>query len=334
MDVPTEIGLNICRAQLFQLLNMRYHDDDDYDESGLPYERLQYIDSKIEKLLKELPWYFQINEHGQLPQLPGSLQEILTWQHHILRTCICTQRIRMHRPFLGAGIGDARDKCISAAENAVVVYRCLRKDNAPTSWHKFLPQAYQIFSVAVTVAALLLVERNIQIPSLYDAVKDMVEDLEILERHGCHVPVATEGRKVLLRLLTMIEKRTAGETASDEAQCLVPQISGIMGGERTTRAYMSRLATGASHAGMIPVRPGATSNEARNDDLEMNTAVTSVDDALDVSWISSLLDVSFDDMAGMFAFENMKDGGGKLALFNWDMTGLLMNAQQSNSQMS
>ena len=335
MDQPTEMALNISRAWLFQLLNMRYHgDDNSNDATASPYDRIRDLDSRVERLLTELPWYFQINEHGQPPQLPEHLYERLTWQHHILRTCICTQRIRMYRPFLAEGIEGARDRCIKAALDAVAVYRSLRQDIALTSWHKFLPQAYQIFSVAVTVAALFLVEGNIHMPSLYETVKDMATDLQILDRHGCHVPVAMQGRKVLLKLLSLVEMRSSGVTSPEEAQRLVPQISCIMGGERTTREYMSRLTDDPSPAAQVcttvPIGPETVRHRLHGDELEVDrSAIRGGGDDLEVSWVNALLEMTFDDMETASDSEGVTDAPSTLALFNWDMTGFLINAQQA-----
>lgn len=331
-DRPTEMALNISRAKLFQLLNLRHHGDDSYNDKGTsPYDRVRDIDTKIESLLAELPWYFQLDEDGNPPQLPEHLHEIITWQHHILRTCICTQRIRMYRPFLSTGLEGARHRCLEAALDAVAVYKTLRKDVSQTSWHKFLPQAYQIFSVSVTVAALLLVEGNIDMPSLYESIKDMVTDLQILDRKGCHVPVATQGRKILLKLLSLIEMRVAGLPSPDETESLVPQISGIMGGERTTREYMGRLADDPSPATRTNENlrePGTGYTKSQTIGPEVDRPVLREhEDGLEVSWMGSLLEMSFDDLETGLDSEYMLDAPDTMALFNWDMTGFLANAQ-------
>jgi hypothetical protein len=169
----------------------------------------------------------------------------------------------MYRPFLAADVEGARDRCVKAALDAVAVYRSLRQDIAQTSWYKFLPQAYQIFSVAVTMAALFLVEGNIHMPSLYEAVKDMATDLQILDHQGCHIlPVAMQGRKLLLKLLSLVEMRSSGVASPEEAQSLVSQMSCIMGGGRTTREYMSRLTDDPSPAAQVgttvPIGPCVT----------------------------------------------------------------------------
>jgi hypothetical protein len=333
MDEPTMMSQNILRARVFQLLNLHYHGDDNCNNpTASPYGRIRNIDEKIDHLLQSLPWYFQLNDQGQPMQLPEAVHEVVTWQHHIIRTCICTQRIRMYRPFLGAGIDGARDTCVKAAVDAVSVYKALRQDISEAFWLKFLPQAYQIFSVAVTVAALFLVEGNLEVPDLYESMKDMVMDLQVVERRGCQVPVTIQGRKILLRMMSLIDTRNRSVPSPEEAHSLVPQISVVMGGERTTREYMNRLGDAPANNEMVtPASTGPPDHDHWQDaqgNVEAGTSSTRRDsDELDNSWMTPLLDLSFSDMEMGFDSGGMVEAPSNMALFNWDMTGFLINAQ-------
>ncbi|CAM1508106.1 Fc.00g049540.m01.CDS01 [Cosmosporella sp. VM-42] len=327
MDEPTTMSMNIFRAQLFQILNRHFCAG---DGSGLgSYESILALDAEILGLVAKLPWYFQLNEDGLPPRMPEPLCEVLTWQNHILRTCVSTQRIRMYRPFLSARIEDAWNNIVKAANDSLVVYRTLRTDRAPTSHQKFFAQAYQVFSVAVTVAALLLVEGSLPIPNVCQQIKDMAMDLKILEDQGCPVPVATHGRQVLLKMLALCDSRATNPTSPEDAQRLVPDISVILGGENTTRAYMGRL---ASQAQMNT--PTTTISPAQNPPpLEQEEEAT-VENAMErnpaeISAFSpqSLIDPPWGGMLGDLDPDLFLEDARPLGLLNWDMTGLLADAQ-------
>lgn len=150
----------------------------------------------------------------------------------------------MYRPFLSPGVGDSWAKCIEAAEDALAVYRSIRTNRSMTSLQKFLPQVYQIFSVAVTVTALLLVEGSLPILNVRQQIRDMAEDLQILEDQGCVSPVASRGRRVLLKMLSLVDMGNNGASASDEdTDSLVSGIGFIFGGEQAAQTYMQRLAS-------------------------------------------------------------------------------------------
>ena len=277
IEEPTVMSMNIFRARAFQLLNRNFfqreaeldnpreegadgHDPDHTRDSA--YENVAALDRQMLDLMADLPWYFQLDADGCPPRLAEPLGERITWQHHILRTCISTQRIRMHRRFLRrprTGTNTSWQSCVSAAADSMLVYRALRTTGRGTpAWRqKFAPQAYQVFSVAVTVAALLLVEGSLPIPDVRRRLGEMVADLEVLEREGCRVPIAAHGRRVLVKMLVFCEARGAAAGATpvspEEARGLVPDIAIILGGERNTRAYMDRLqnapARGRTRAG-------------------------------------------------------------------------------------
>ena len=329
-EEPTVMSMNIYRAQVFQIWNKHFVDSygDGRDESL--YDRVRRTDGEIVDLMKKLPWYFQVL--GDRPtQLPESLREILTWQHHILRTCISTQRIRMYRPFLSTRAGDSWDICVQAAADALVVYRTLREEVALTSRQKLLPQAYQNFSVAVTVGALLLVEGWLPIPNVYEQLKNMTMDLGLLDSQECQIPLAMRGRKVLIKMLSLLELRTVRPTSPEDARSLVHDISVILGGERTTRAYMSRLAdkSGPNQA-QTPASATLPTDEAtlefRDHDVD-NTS--SYQERVNIeATLSSLLDASWDELQSQSDVMPM-GGTSRLGLLNWDMTGLLLDSQQN-----
>ena len=244
--------LNIFRARFFKLMN--HHLCHSSAEDARSYEAICKLDDEVLSITKSYPWFFQLDPDGRPPLLPQPLGEILVWQNHIIWTCISTQRIRMYRPFLASRVGSSWTKCIEAAEDAMAVYRSsIRTNRSPTSLQKFLPQAYQIFSVAVTVTALLLVEGSLPIANARQQIRDMADDLRMVEDQGCVSPVASRGRRVLLKMLRLVDMGSEGlgsasgqdedAEADADADGLVAEIGFIFGGEQAARTYMQRLAS-------------------------------------------------------------------------------------------
>ncbi|KAF7560973.1 hypothetical protein G7046_g3185 [Stylonectria norvegica] len=333
IDEPTEMSMNIFRAQIFQMLN-RHFCAGNGDNLG-SYEAVRALDAEIMDLVSKLPWYFQLDDDGRPPRMAEPLCEILTWQNHILRTCVSTQRIRMFRPYLSARVEDAWHNCVKAAEDALVVYRTLRKDRAPTSRQKFFAPAYQVFSVAVTIAALLLVEGSLPIPNVYQQIKDMAMDLKMLEDQGCPVPVATHGRQVLLKMLALCDSRAIIPASPEDAQQLVPHIAVILGGEDTTRAYMGRLNSQAQMntptTTISPTQqPPAVVEAEQEEEEEMGVCRPEQQDAVeDMAGYSpqSLMDPQWGLLGDLDPDMFLDDIDRPLGLLNWDMTGLLADAQ-------
>lgn len=321
LNEPTTMSMNIFRATIFRLINEALVSNPTHLKS---FELVVDLDRQLLEVMDKLPWYFQLEADGKAKTFPSGY-DFLTWQNHILRTCVSTQRVRMYRPFLADHKGTAFHSCSTAVADALAVYRSMRADKNMHSQQKFYPQAYQIFSVAVTMAALLLVERTLanSVNSRIE-IQRMASDLGLLETQGCPVPVAINGRKVLLKMLSLIEQ---GESCSPEdAERLVPDISIILGGENSTRAYLSRRTTRDANGQTVSERPvtepqQAKSSEQANYTGDISTlAMSSRNREEDLSFMlraeSSSLQFDFDD----FQLSDSHD------LFGWDMTGLLSDA--------
>ena len=317
---PTAMSMNIYRARVFQLINKALVSDPSQFRS---YNFIVDLDRELLRVMEKLPWYFKLDANRKVKLFPGAY-DFLPWQNHILRTCVSTQRIRMYRPFLADQSNNSFNECLAAVEDALLVYRTLRDDKPMKSQQKFYPQAYQIFSVAVTSAALLLVERTIpQAAQFRIDIQTMATDLGVLEDQASPVPVAANGRRVLLKMIELFEQ---GDTCSPEdTERLVPDISIILGGESSTRAYLGRrtchglqhLRTPGQSTTVAEQVPSAQDQEQHNAaDPLMNTLV---DDQ----------DLSFDPMLepgeGMFDFDQFQLED-PYELFSWDMTGLLSDA--------
>lgn len=324
MNEPTAMSMHIYRARVFQLINKALVSDPSQFRS---YDSIVNLDRELVKVMDDLPWYFQL-EAGRKAKLFPAAYDFLPWQHHILRTCVSTQRIRMYRPFLADQTNDSFNACIAAVEDALTVYRTLRDDKPMTSQPKFYAQAYQIFSVAVTLAALLLVERTIpQAAQFRVDIQTMATDLEVLEAQASPVPVAVNGRSVLLKMIKLFEQ---GDSCSPEdAERLVPAISTILGGESSTRAYLGRRTTqGSQHQSSVGQATPATELRAFAQGQEYHDVVGSMENVQ----TDDRDDLPFDPMIepgeGMFDFDEFQLAD-SYGLFGWDMTGLLSDASAS-----
>lgn len=252
--------LNIFRARFFKLMNS--HICYGHPNGSNSYEAIRKLDDEVLNITRSYPWFFQLDQEGRPPPLPHPMGEIITWQNHIIRTCISTQRIRMYRPFISHRIGDSWAKCTEAAEDAMAVYRTLRRNKSSTSLQKFLPQAYQVFSVAVTVTALLLVEGSLPIPNVWQQIRNMADDLKILEDEGAVSPVASRGRQVLTKMLSLVDMGNNGAPVPELTDDLVSDIGFIFGGEEAAQTYLHRMASrNPRHSGRDTSVPSTVSEQ-------------------------------------------------------------------------
>ncbi|KAJ9634999.1 hypothetical protein H2204_005954 [Knufia peltigerae] len=318
MNEPTVMSMNIYRARIFRLLNRALVIGPSQLQS---YNSVVEIDRKLLKIIDELPWYFQL-DHEEKAKTFSAAHEFLTWQNHILRTCVSTQRVRMYRPFLDS-VTSAFDTCIGAVEDALATYRTLRRNEPIVTQQKFYPQAYQIFSVAVTLATLLLVERTVPNAARFRVdVHNMADDLGLLEAQACPVPVAVNGHNVLLKILSLFEQ---GESCSPEdAERLVPDISIILGGENTTRAYLRRrTATETQQSNQVQAHLGDVRDQGDGGRQLQGSEVTTGQ----LISLTPLLGAA----EGLFDLDDF-DLSDSYGLFDWDMTGLLSDALASGRQ--
>ncbi|RFU76844.1 transcription factor [Trichoderma arundinaceum] len=333
-DEPTIMMVNIFRARFFKLMN--YHICFGSPDDAHSYEAICKLDDEILNITRTYPWFYQLDQEGRPPPLPQPLGEILTWQNHIIRTCISTQRIRMYRPFLSTRVGDSWAKCIEAAEDAMAVYRTIRTNRSITSLQKFLPQVYQIFSVAVTVTALLLVEGSLPIMNARQQIRDMAEDLQILEDQGCVSIVASRGRQVLLKMLRLVDVGNNAIPAPEEdADSLVSDIAFIFGGEQAARSYMQRLASRnqrlkarTSSASTTKQQPTPTSMENFPYSNPQQFKGMIVDDStMHVSAVETPMEYITDQTTGAYQMNLMMDDMVLQNLLNFDMTALMADTR-------
>ncbi|KAK2882437.1 hypothetical protein FQN49_000359 [Arthroderma sp. PD_2] len=237
IEEPTETSANILRSEIFLVMRKLFDSGFEYLSS---YEYVRSIDLELENLCRNFPWYFQLDERGKCANLPAS-QDFILWQFHLLHSCICMQRIRMNRPFIHARVGDSWATCAKAANEVLAVYQSMRNPDVEEfrKKHKLFVQAYQIFSAAVALAGFLLVERSFPADNIRPLIEMVISDLSLCTADAS---IAVGGRNTLIKMLDMYDRRQQREPVEPES--LIPEISGVFGGEQTTRKYLKRCDIG------------------------------------------------------------------------------------------
>lgn len=232
LDEPTELSYNILRARVMAVLQKLYVDN---CSRLMSYSFVQSIDAQMMQVVNSFPWYCRIRRDQEgVPALAMGMSD-LSWQQHLLHTCICVQRIRMYRPFLHPPAGSASRICAESAEDVLSVYSLLRNsygEQLPRS-PRFILQCYQIYSVAVALAAFLLVERTF--PSLRIR-KDIEMVITDMAHRDTAAAVVVDGSKLLQKMLDMSDRWD--RLKSRESEQLIPAIATVFGGEQTTRNYL------------------------------------------------------------------------------------------------
>jgi hypothetical protein len=240
MDEPTEMSMNVTRTKVLIVLNKLYMDSGHHLSS---YRFVADIDTELSTIIDDFPWFFNVKNSHRWTELPQSLDFIRVY--NILHTCICMQRIRMYRPFIHSDTG-AWEMTLTAARDALAVYEVLRTvhTHQPQSPRKYGIAHYQVYSVAVTLAVLLLVETPVpdeRIAAIRSCIELVISDLDQLSREE-KIPVALEESKIISQILEMYDspEQTKG-LSSDQ---LVAQIYTVVGGRMTTKNYLER---GSAH---------------------------------------------------------------------------------------
>ena len=226
------MSYNILRAKLMAILQKLYVDNCSRLTS---YNFVQSIDAEMMQVVDSFPWYFRIrrDEEG-IPALAMGTND-LSWQQHLLHTCICVQRIRMYRPFLHPPVGAAARICSESAESVLSVYTLLRNSYSEQLRRspRFVLQSYQIYSAAVALAAFLLVERTFPPQRIRKDIEMVIADLA---QRDTAAAVAVDGSELLQKMLDMCDRWD--RLNAQESEQLIQAIATVFGGEQTTRNYL------------------------------------------------------------------------------------------------
>lgn len=315
IEQPTEATLKLHIGTLFQLINRRLCTGNGTYLKD--YENVVSMEEELLQFMKALPWYLQPNANSSFVGF-----EFVKWQHHIIRTCVATQRIRMHKPFLSNRSNASWRSCAEAARDALTVYKEIRTEKSPAFRQKFFAGCYQIFSVAVTLAALLLVERAEPFPDALAWLERLATDLKQVEDQGCFVPLAQHGRTVLLNMISYYEHRQP--YTPRDAEKLVSDISVILGGEQATRAYLDRYPVNQGGGSLT----SAATNPTQMTATTVVAAETPIQGTLQLDAQLTSQECVLDMETPNFGYQTF-DTNIPLDLLNWDMTGLLNDALNS-----
>ncbi|TQB74923.1 hypothetical protein MPDQ_003954 [Monascus purpureus] len=230
-DEPTELSANIARAEAFKILRRLFKDDGAHLSS---WEHVSLVDEQIQAVIDTFPCYRSLSSFTELDPIPPHLQALQS-QYHSIHSSLCTQRIRMMRPFLGSSLNKAYDVCLQATQDIMSVYKYLRSHESFRRNPKFYIQAYETYTSTVQLAAFLLVEPSFPPDTIRGDIEMVIADLEA----GPHsIPIIRDGKKTLERMLQIYDRR--GQASAD-CDSIAREIAPVFGGgEHSARRYLSR----------------------------------------------------------------------------------------------
>jgi len=276
-NIPTDNSFNIHRAKMMKILNGVFEIDEfnvntfeHYDHSSHLLEQLTKIDSELCSYLNDLPWYFKLDHHGNLPEMTNNR---LRFQFHILHICICVHRIRIYRAYLDYDIPIAWNVCLSAASSMLNVYKKLKESypidpNVPSTNGEFLfacngispyysAMIHQTFtgSVSQTMLLLKLIKKNqcsrhfggkgLQ-SLLFNDVEMFLKDLECLKSSGINFPTpvleqSCKGLKMLHNLCYNLDLQRSDPNKKNEQEDVIENVSDVFGGRQNTEGYLKKF---------------------------------------------------------------------------------------------
>lgn len=252
LDQPTVMAQHVFRARIFKVLNKLYANN---GNDLTNYAAVAAVDDEVATIMNQYPWYLLIQEGSDSSvflstTLPPAF-DYLQWQHHVIHTSVCIQRIRMYRPFLRTHFEYCWPKCVAAVEGAFAVYHSIRSSDLERflASPKRIVQSYQAFCSAISIAVFLLVERPILPAKILGDIELVIQDLKDMSEDKNSIPIAVHGRRSLTKILDAYQGycRDARRRASaDEAptiateylHSLVPEIYTVMGGTSSAKRYL------------------------------------------------------------------------------------------------
>jgi hypothetical protein len=252
LDQPTVMSQHVFRAKIFKVLNRLYANNGN-DLSN--YDAVSAVDDEVTTIMNQYPWYFlgRADSGSSIfisTTLPPAF-DYLQWQHHVVHTSICVQRIRMYRPFLRTHFESCWSKCVAAAEGAFAVYHSIRSSDLDRfrKSSKKAVQSYQIFCSAISIAVFLLVERPVIPAKILSDIELVIQDLKELSEDKNSIPIAICGRKSLTKILNAyqgycrdtrnrVNVNEVPTSGIEHLHSLVPEIYTVMGGTSSAKKYL------------------------------------------------------------------------------------------------
>lgn len=256
--------MHVYRAKTFKALNRLYLDNASHMDS---FEWVSQTDEEVLALMDNFPWYMNMAKAPFAATNTNPEFDYIRYQHHLLQSSLCMQRIRMYRPFLKTiHHNDCWPRCIAAIENIFAVYHAIRKADGPRFHRsqKRLAQSYQIFCAAVSTAVFVLVERPTLRAGILKGVETVIEDLDRLVAENRSTPLAVEGRTTLKTLLQLCRRSPEPPDGKqpENWQALVAELYAYVGGKSTTKAYLESRRQRHDLGAAVPESGAQNSNDA------------------------------------------------------------------------
>lgn len=267
-DEPTIMSFQIERNVVMKTLNQLFTR---VDGSHPSYQEVLKTDQEMREYVQTMPWFFQVSPGGALAKgfnnekFPN--MEYIYFQAHMLHTCLCMHRVRIHQPFLQQKSLPSLSICLVSVKDMFSVYSQLRRQfGGVGSNYNFIPQIHQSFSAAVAQGMFLLVEK----PNEQDAailkrdVDTFIEDLKTLTKSFfVTIPILTDGIQAISRIRDMV---SAGSNAEKSSK-VVSGVYSVFGGKKVTEKYLKRCA--------IDFLVNASEN-VQDNTLQTNSTLTSL----------------------------------------------------------
>lgn len=295
-DEPTIMSFQVARHQCMKILNKLCSD---INNTSPTYQQVLEVDRVLCEYIRGLPWFFKprslttsnkVSNSSSTIQLHGLPDPIVPivfpeeenikyanllhempfigFQHHVLHTCNCMHRVRIHQQFLHPPQPLSWNACFASIKSMFLVYRNLKKVLGGVSNHYgFIPQIHQNYSAAVTQGMFLLVEKpnllkpthNNEIPYPEDYylicadINDFIHDLSlILSNLQVDVPILNTGMDTLNEMIQTTRHQLSkwsskpspvlldAEQTDNPAPNIVNNVYSVFGGRKNTENYMSR----------------------------------------------------------------------------------------------
>lgn len=242
LHVPTIMSFQIERHRVMKILNRLCPNTNNDTPS---YQEVLFTDREFCEYAQNLPWFFQsIVDEARYSALLSKMPYI-GFQHHVLHTCNCMHRVRIHQPFLHPRIPTSWAACYSSVKPMFLVYRRLRGFFGGVSGsYSFIPQIHQSFSAAVAQGLFLLVEKptGSDFGDIYNDVEMFIKDLNLLfQTFFVDIPILTSGMNAIRQIREAVSA-DGFKQRREPSSTIVSGVYSVFGGRKNTEKYLSRCA--------------------------------------------------------------------------------------------
>lgn len=302
LSEPTIMSFQVMRHKCMKILNKICPG---INSQAPTYQQVLDTDQELCKYIYDLPWFFKPRSLSPFSPLesnpiafqdpnfpiPFSIEEnaeytrvlcempFIGYQHHVLHTCNCMHRVRIHQQFLNPLQPFSWSACFASIKSMFIAYRNLKHifENIRKVPH-FIPQIHQSYSGAVAQGMFLLVEKpglvqskdqllqseyeNLMISPFDTTAKDfgficrniddVIDDIMYLSNtFDLGIPILSTGLTALKQirdsiqqeLATTIQHPTSNSNSASNPQptsSIFNNVYSVFGGRQNTEKYLSR----------------------------------------------------------------------------------------------